>query len=56
LLDSSTTPPSARTYDVGKPDRPRPLDEIFDELITIIAERNPDFYECVDGSLVRASG
>jgi hypothetical protein len=45
LLDASSTTKPIRSYEVGKPRTPIPLSKILDELLTIAAERNPDFYE-----------
>ena len=41
-------------YAVGDPKKTIDLDVAFDELIEIIAERNPDFYEVNKGELRRA--
>ncbi|MGH6870354.1 MAG: hypothetical protein ACREHE_02505 [Rhizomicrobium sp.] len=54
LLDASPKKATVRAFPVGKSDAPVPLSVIFDELINLIAERNPDFYEAVDGNLVSA--
>ncbi|WP_247352723.1 MULTISPECIES: hypothetical protein [unclassified Bradyrhizobium] len=50
LLDASAASP-VRTFEVGKPETPLPLSDIFDELLNITAERNPDFYEFDAGVL-----
>ena len=42
-------------WEVGKPAQPVALDEVFGGLAELVAERNPDFYEALDGSLSRAS-
>lgn len=55
LLDVSPTAVGVRAFEVGEPKTPVPMSEIFDDLVMLIAERNPDFYECVDGQLVRAA-
>lgn len=55
LLDVSPSKAGVRAFEVGKPNAQIPLGEVFDQLVTLIAERNPDFYECIDGQLVRAS-
>jgi hypothetical protein len=31
-----------------------PLEKIFDELVELVAERDPDFYEVENGKLIRA--
>jgi len=43
--------PYATFHLAGEPTKATPIDQIFDELIELVAERNPDFYEAVDGSL-----
>lgn len=55
LLDSTAGPVTLRATEVGWPDRPVGLAEIFDRLITLVAERNPDFYQAVDGAITSAS-
>lgn len=53
LLDAT---PFAATFDVylvGEPKVPVALDSVFDELVGLVAERNPDFYEAVKGKLRR---
>jgi hypothetical protein len=44
-------PPSADFFRAGEPFHPVALEEIFDELILLLAERNSDFYEAVEGNL-----
>jgi hypothetical protein len=56
LLDANPTSPRLKTYRVGEPESQLPLEKAFDELVRIIAERNPDFYEYDAGTLVKASG
>ena len=55
LLDATPTDASLRAYAVGRPDEAIPLGEILDDVLRLVAQRNPDFYEFVDGNLVRAS-
>jgi len=55
LLDASSTKPTLRTFEVGRPTVDVSLANVFDELVTLVAERNPDFYESVDGKLAKAS-
>lgn len=52
LLDADPTSSTLRAYEVGKPEKEIALDEIIMGLLTIVAERNPDFYE-VDGDCLR---
>jgi hypothetical protein len=46
-----STPPRADFYRAGHPAQPVPLEDIFDELIKLVAERNADFYEEASGKL-----
>lgn len=43
-------------WEVGRPDRPVSLADIFAGLTELVAERNPDFYESADGRLLRVAG
>lgn len=52
LLDADPVSSTVRAYEVGKPDNEIALDKIMKELLTIAAERNPDFYE-MDGDNLR---
>lgn len=53
LLDAGASTPTFVTYAVGRPETPVSLDEEFGNLVKIVAERNPDFYEVDDGRLRR---
>jgi len=55
LLDASPTAAAVRAFEVGKPEAELELSAIIDELLTLVAERNPDFYEFLDGRLRRAT-
>lgn len=55
LLDASPTQVEVRAYEVGDPTTAIPLAAIFDTLVRLVAERNPDFYDVADGNLVAAS-
>lgn len=55
LLDASPTAVSLRAFAVGQPDKEVPLSDVIDNVLKLVAQRNPDFYEFVDGNLVRAS-
>lgn len=55
LLDASPKTVTWRAQEVGKPDTELSLGPIFDELVRLVSERNPDFYEFAEGNLVRAS-
>jgi hypothetical protein len=52
LLEASPQEVTIQAFSVGDPKKVVPLDKIMDDLITLVAERNPDFYEVVDGKLV----
>ena len=52
LLDASPSNVSIQAYEVGKPQKEFPLEEIIDGLVELTAKRNPDFYEFIDGKLV----
>lgn len=54
-LDASPTVVSVRPYLVGVPDLVCTFDDMITDLLTMVAERNPDFYEVRDGDLVRAT-
>jgi len=51
LLDANPSQPRFDAYLAGHPDRPIPLEAIFDELLELIAERDPDFYTVENGVL-----
>lgn len=51
LVDANEVQPLYETYRVGDPTTPVLLDAVFSELLALIAERNPDFYEVIDGRL-----
>lgn len=55
LLEASPSSAEIQAYEVGKKDQQIPLENILNELLQLAAQRNPDFYEFVDGKLVRAS-
>ena len=51
LMDANPFSPSFQLFLAGNPKKPVALSKAFDDLIEIIAQRNPDFYEVVDGEL-----
>ena len=55
LLDASPKSANVTAYSVGDSDIPVPLSKIIDDLLRMVSQRNPDFYEYLDGRLVRAS-
>ena len=52
LLDSARL--TLRAFQVGAPDRELALAEVLDDLLGLVAQRNPDFYELRDGRLIPA--
>jgi len=51
LLNATPFNASWEAYRVGSPEEPVPMEAAIDGLIELVAERNPDFYECFDGEL-----
>ena len=56
LLDASSSHAEFEAYLVGKPEHPILMTETLDELLSVTAIRNPDFYEYKDGNLISVSG
>ena len=50
LMDASPTAVDVRAFEVGDPVNSIPLDRIVDDLLMLVAERNPDFYELENGN------
>ena len=56
LIDAKPTAVSLEAFEVGSPDTPKPLAEIMTELLDLVSQRNPDFYELTtEGNLIRAN-
>jgi hypothetical protein len=55
LLDATPAAVSLRAYEVGKPNAALSLDAVMEELLSLTAERNPDFYEMEGGNLRSAT-
>lgn len=53
LFDADRFQPDFTIHAVGSPEDELTFDEIFEDLIELIAERNIDFYEAKDGKLKR---
>lgn len=53
LMDASPESYDLRAYEVGKPETPVPLDDVLTDLLRLVAERNPDFYELDDRGRLR---
>lgn len=54
LLSGDPAAPRVAAYEVGRPDVPLAVSSILDELLQLVADRNPDFYEYVEGNLIWA--
>jgi hypothetical protein len=52
LLDASPTNVSIKAFEVGNSDKEIPIEEVISFLVGLVAARNPDFYEFIDGNLV----
>ena len=53
LVEATSFAASVQLFRAGDSEREVQLDDAFNELLTLAAERNPDFYEFVDGRLRR---
>ena len=51
LLDASPSNLKFTPYLAGEPERPVSMAKVLDELLRVIAARNPDFYEYKDGTI-----
>jgi len=51
LLDANRFSPTAKIYLAGRADKDVELSQAFDELVALVAERTPDFYEAIEGTL-----
>jgi len=56
LVDASPSAVDLRAYRVGQPESPVSMEQVITELVELVAVRNPDFYECVNGELVASNG
>ena len=54
LVDASPENVTLEVYRAGDPNTEIALDQALVELIELVAERSPDFYEAVDGRLISA--
>ena len=54
LVEASPAAATIEAFKVGNPDTPVPLDELCNDLLQLVAKRNPDFYSFDDGKLVKA--
>lgn len=56
LLDASSLHADFDAYLVGKPEKAIAMTKALDELLSVAAIRNSDFYEFKDGNLISVSG
>lgn len=54
LVDASANPPSFRLFRIGEPQLEISLEDAIEESLTLVAERNPDFYQLSQGRLIDA--
>lgn len=54
LHSASPSDPTARFFEAGRPDREVAPKDVFDQLVTLVAERNFDLYTAKDGKLRRS--
>ncbi|MBC7835920.1 MAG: hypothetical protein H7Y88_12595 [Phycisphaerales bacterium] len=55
LLDSTTSNPTTQFFPVGQPEATTSLDTILNDALGLVAERNSDFYEVVEGVLLTSA-
>lgn len=55
LLNASPKAVSIEAYRVGEPSKAVPLDDLVTDLLQLVAQRNPDFYELDKGKLKRST-
>lgn len=54
LLEASSKHASLRAFAVGDPKKAVPMEKVMDTLVELVAVRNPDFYEFLEGKLIKA--
>ncbi len=52
ILLSAQPKVGLRAFEVGNPEEEVSMERILDTLVELVAERNPDFYEVVEGRLI----
>ena len=55
LVDASPEKVTLEAYRAGEPDTQVDIDQALTELLEIVADRSPDFYEVENGELVKSS-
>lgn len=53
LFEANLFSPTFVAYEAGQPDEPVSMAQIFDGLIQLTAERDPDFYDVIEGEIRR---
>jgi hypothetical protein len=53
LLEASSKHSNFQAYAVGESKTVVPMEKVMDQLVELVAIRNPDFYEYLDGSLIK---
>jgi len=54
LMDASDSHSNIKAFAVGDPDTPIEIESAINDLLELVAVRNPDFYEYVEGRLLKA--
>lgn len=54
LLEASSKLSKLRAFAVGDSKTIIPMESVMDQLVELVAVRNPDFYEFLDGDLIKA--
>jgi hypothetical protein len=52
LLEASPSDVEIVTYQVGDHETTISLEQVIDNMVQLVVDRNPDFYEFVDGKLL----
>lgn len=55
LMDANQFLPVSKVYQVGEHNKELTFGQVLNELVQLVADRNPDFYECIDGAIQRAT-
>ena len=55
LIDANPFSPKIEIREAGRPYDVLTLEQVFDALMILVAERNPDFYTCRSGRIKKAS-
>ena len=55
LLEATSFAAKLRAFEVGQPYNEIAIGRVLDDLLQMVADRNPDFYDIVQGELVRVT-